>query len=64
MSDKKLQIKKSVLRGEDNHKTFSIRIENDLSDKLETLAKETGRSRNELINILLKFAIDNCEIID
>ncbi len=64
MLEKKLQIKKSNLRGEDNHKTFSIRIENDLSDKLDNLANETGRSRNELINILLNFAIDNCEIVE
>ena len=64
MPDKKLKIQRCTLRGEDNHKTFSIRIENELSEKLETLAKDTGRSRNELINILLNFAIDNCEIVD
>ncbi len=65
MSDKKLQLKRySSLRGEDSHKTFSIRIENNLFEKLETLVKETGRSRNDLINVLLEFAIDNCEIID
>ncbi|MCC8160677.1 MAG: ribbon-helix-helix domain-containing protein [Oscillospiraceae bacterium] len=64
MSDKKLQIKKYTLRGEDNHKTFSIRIEKDLLSKIEDISRQTGRSRNELINVLLEFAVDNCEIID
>lgn len=64
MADKKLQIKRNNLRGEDNHKIFSIRIENELAEKLDNLSKETSRSRNDLINILLKFAIDNCEIIE
>lgn len=58
----KLIIKKKSLKGEDGYKTFSIRIKEETTEKLEAIAKETNRSRNELINILLDYAINNCEI--
>lgn len=58
----KLIIKKKTFKGDDGYKTFSIRIKEETVDKLEVLAKETNRSRNELINILLDFAVDNCEV--
>lgn len=60
---KKLQItKKENLKGEDGHKTFSIRVENATVNRLDKIAEETNRSRNEVINIMLKFGIENCEI--
>lgn len=58
----KLIIKKKSLKGEDGYKTFSIRIKDETVSNLDTLSKETNRSRNELINILLDYAIDNCEV--
>ncbi|MBQ7838145.1 MAG: ribbon-helix-helix protein, CopG family [Clostridia bacterium] len=58
----KLIISKKSLKGEDGYKTFSIRIKDDTVNKLDTLSKESNRSRNELINILLDYAIENCEI--
>ncbi len=58
----KLIIKKKGLKGEDGYKTFSIRIKEETVANLEALAEETGRSRNEIINILLDYAIDNCEV--
>jgi len=62
---KKLQItKKSNLKGNDGYKTFSIRVKEDIVDKLDDISVKTNRSRNELINILLEFGIENCEIID
>ena len=57
----KLVIKKR-LKGEDGYKTFSIRITDETTENLNRLAKETNRSRNELINILLDYAIENCEV--
>lgn len=57
----KLVIKKN-LKGEDGHKTFSIRIKDDTVKRLEELSKQTSRSRNELINIMLDYALDNCEV--
>ena len=61
----KLRItKRSGLKGEDGYKTFSIRVREDIVDELDKLAAETNRSRNELINKMLEFAIENCEVTD
>ncbi|MDE5885089.1 MAG: ribbon-helix-helix domain-containing protein [Oscillospiraceae bacterium] len=60
---KKLQItKKSNLKGDDGYKTFSVRIKEETVEKLEEISQQTNRSRNELINIMLEFGIQNCEI--
>lgn len=58
----KLIINKKALKGEDGYKTFSIRIKDETVMNLDELAKETNRSRNELINILLDYAIANSEV--
>ena len=58
----KLIINKKALMGEDGYKTFSIRIKDETVNNLDAISKETNRSRNELINILLDYAIDNCEV--
>lgn len=61
---KKLQItKKSNLKGDDGYKTFSVRIKEETVQQLEEISKQTNRSRNELINLMLEFGIENCEII-
>lgn len=57
----KLIINKKVL-GEDGYKTFSVRIKDITVANLDKLAEKTNRSRNELINMLLDYAIDNCEV--
>ena len=61
--DDKLIINKKDLKGEDGYKIFSIRIKDETVEKLNKLSEETNRSRNELINILLDFAIDNCKVL-
>ncbi|MBQ8649404.1 MAG: ribbon-helix-helix protein, CopG family [Clostridia bacterium] len=58
----KLIINKKALKGEDGYKTFSIRIKDETVNSLDELSKSTNRSRNELINILLDYAIKNCEV--
>ena len=55
--NEKLIINKKNLKGEDGYKTFSIRVKDETVFKLNELSKETNRSRNELINILLEYAI-------
>lgn len=60
--DKKPVIKKRELRGDDGYKLFFIRIKEETSKKLDALSQETNRSRNELINIMLDWSIDNIEI--
>lgn len=60
--NEKLIINKKSLKGEDGYKTFSIRIKDETVANLDRLSEETNRSRNELINILLDFAIKNSEV--
>lgn len=61
MNDK-LKISKKNYKGDDGYKTFSIRIKQDTVNKIDEISIQTNRSRNELIGILLDFAILNCEI--
>lgn len=62
---KKLQIsKRSNIKGEDGYKVFSVRIKDETVERLEDIAQKTNRSRNELINMMLEFGIDNCEITE
>ena len=57
---KKLEItKKSSLKGDDGYKVFSVRVREETVEQLEKLSAATNRSRNELINIMLEFGIDN-----
>ncbi len=60
--EEKLVINKKSLKGEDGFKTFSIRIKDETVEKLDKLSEKTNRSRNELINILLDYAIKNAEV--
>lgn len=53
---------KGSSKGNDNHKVFSIRVSNELAEKLNKIAKKTRRSRNELIATMLEYAVENCEI--
>lgn len=62
---KKLQIsKRSNIKGDDGYKVFSVRIKDETVERLEQIAQETNRSRNELINMMLEFGIENCEITE
>lgn len=64
MNEDKLIIKTKRVKGEDGYKTFSIRIKDELVDELECVVNKTGRSRNELIGILLEYALKHCIIED
>ena len=62
---KKLEItRKSGIKGDDGYKVFSVRVKEETIEKLDELSAATNRSRNELINIILEFGIENCEIKD
>lgn len=50
--------KKTNLRGDDGHKVVSVRMPDELVERLDELSVSTNRSRNELINILLSAALD------
>lgn len=59
MSNESLTIKK---RGEDGHRTFSIRIKDSTFLGIEEVSKRTGRSRNELIGLMLDYALPRIKI--
>ncbi|WP_317855479.1 CopG family transcriptional regulator [Chakrabartyella piscis] len=63
MAKSKLVITQKPPKGEDGHTTFSIRIKTDLVEKIEGITKQTGHSRNELIGLLLEYAVDNSEVV-
>lgn len=62
MSDRITIKKRSPLRGEDGNKVISIRIKEDLLAGIDSLATQSNRSRNEVINLLLRDAVGRAEI--
>lgn len=62
MSGNALKITHKPLRGEDSYKVFSIRIKTSITQQLDALAEQTGRSRNELIGIMLEYGLAHYEI--
>ncbi len=58
----KLIVQRKKMKGEDGHRVFSVRLPEETVEKLEAIAKETNRSRNDLINLFLEYAIKNCQI--
>lgn len=62
MDNEKLVIHPKKAKGEDGHKTFSIRVKDETVDRIDTIAAQTGRSRNELISLFLDYALDRCTV--
>ncbi len=62
MSDRITIKKRSPLRGEDGNKVISIRIKEELLGQIDTLAQQSNRSRNEVINLLLREAVEQAEV--
>ena len=60
MNAETLKIKK---RGEDGNKIISVRIKEDILKELDKISRESNFSRNELINLILEYGIENLEII-
>ena len=54
--------KKSAKKGVDGYKIVSVRMKDELIQRLEDLSAQTNRSRNELINLLLEAAVQNVQI--
>lgn len=49
---------------EDKTVTMTIRIDRALQEEYSLLAAKTNRSRNELIGMALRYALDNMELKD
>ena len=60
MSNEKLIISSKKYRGDST--VLSIRLPDELVKALDKIAEETGRTRNEVIQKCLSFAVDNLEI--
>jgi predicted transcriptional regulator len=43
--------------------TMTIRIDSEINEKLDELALRSNRSRNELINMSLRYAFENLEFV-
>lgn len=49
---------------DDNYVTMTIRTEKKIQEEYNKLSARTNRSRNELISMALKYALDNMIIDD
>lgn len=49
-------------KGEGTGKVITIRIRENLIEDLERIAKESNYSRNEVINIMLQYGVENVQI--
>ena len=56
--------KKTARRGDDGHKIISVRMTDELIERLDRLSEASNRSRNELINILLDAAMDIVRVVE
>ena len=54
--------KKTMKHGDDGYKIVSVRMKDELIERLDNLSNITNRSRNELINLLLTAALDIVKI--
>ena len=59
MENETLRIKK---RGDDGSRVISVRIREETLAELDRIAAETNYSRNELINMILRYGVKNIEI--
>jgi predicted transcriptional regulator len=59
MRKEPLKIKK---RGEDGSKVITVRIREETLAALDRIAAEANYSRNELINLMLAYEVENIEI--
>ena len=62
MADRKFIVTKKTTPKEDPSVTMTIRIDRTMQEELDKIAYDTNRSRNEVINLALKYAVENAEI--
>ena len=60
--DNKLVISSKKFRGDSA--VVSVRLPNDLIEKLDVIAEKTGRTRNEIIQKCLVYSVENIEVSD
>ena len=62
MSNEQLVISSRKFRGDSA--VLSVRLPNDMIEKLDEIAAKTGRTRNDIIQKCLAFSIENLKIND
>ncbi len=60
MPDKKFVISAKKFRGDSA--VLSVRLPSELVRKLDDIAEQTGRTRNEIVQKCLEFSVENLEI--
>lgn len=61
MEEKKLVLSAKKFKS-DSTTIISARVPTDLVKRIEELAKKTNRNRNEIVQILLTYAVDNAVV--
>lgn len=51
-------------KGDQGHKIISVRIREELLEQIDSISAKTNRSRNEIINMLLREAVEIVSIED
>lgn len=62
MANDSLIIKPKRGKGDDGYRVFAVRVKEETVSKIDDVAFETGRSRNELIGLFLEYAVSHCII--
>lgn len=62
MSEKKLEIMMKKYRGETA--TVTTRLSVELIERLDEIVEKTGRTRNEIIQRCIEYAVDNIKITE
>ena len=63
--NEKLQIKKlPKMNKTGKYVMLSVRINAGTAQRIEQIAKETNRSRNKVLNMMLEFGIERCEVTE
>lgn len=64
MSEHFVVKQKRLDRGADRHFVISLRIEEDILEAFEKLSGESERSRNKLMCMALRYALEHLEFVD
>lgn len=57
MSTKKLKLYPKNTGSQERYHTFSIRTSKHLFDQISSIATQTGRSRNEIVQLMLEYSL-------
>lgn len=60
--EKKLEIRVKKYRGDTM--VVSARLPSDLVARIDSIAEQSGKNRNEIVQLCLEFAIENIELKD